>query len=70
MDGARSMYGGRDVVHTESSWENLTEGDPLVDLDKDGKIRLKWIFKTCDGETWTGLICPRIGTGGGCLRTQ
>lgn len=70
MDRARSMYGGRDEVHTGSYWGNLMEGDPLVDLDKDGKIRLKRIFKTCDGETRTGLICPRIGTGGGCLRTQ
>jgi len=41
------------------------EGDHLVDLDTDGKIRLKWIFKTCDGETCIGLICPMIGTGAG-----
>lgn len=70
MDGVCSMYGGRDEVHTGFSWGNLTEEDLLVDLDEDWKIRLKWIFKTCNGETWTGLICPRIGTGGGCLRTQ
>ena len=55
MDGARSTYGGwREKVHTGFCWGNLTEGAPLVYLEKDGKIRLKWIFKKCDGEAWTG----------------
>jgi len=27
------------------------------------RIVLKWIFKMCNGETWTGLIRLRIGTG-------
>jgi hypothetical protein len=33
----------------------------------DGRIILKWIFKTWDGGAWTGLIWLRIGTGGGLL---
>jgi hypothetical protein len=30
----------------------------------DGRIILKWILNKGDGEAWTGLIWPRIGTGG------
>ena len=32
-------------VHTEFLWENLRERDHFEDLDVDGKIILKWIFK-------------------------
>ena len=28
---------------------------------------IKWIFTKWDGETWTGLVWLRIGTGGGHL---
>jgi hypothetical protein len=28
---------------------------------------LKWFYKKLDGETWTGLIWLRVGTGGGLL---
>jgi hypothetical protein len=38
-------------------------GDPGVD----GKIILKWIFKTSDGAWTTGLSWLRIGTGGGLV---
>jgi len=32
-------------VHTGFWWGNLGEGDHLEDLDIDGGIVLKWIFK-------------------------
>jgi hypothetical protein len=53
--------------HTRFLSEELKETDHLEDLGADGRILLKRIFKTWDGEAWTGLICLRIGTGGGRL---
>ena len=46
---------------------NLREGDRTEDQGVDGKIMLKWIFEKWDGETCTGSIWFRIGTGGGLL---
>jgi len=48
-------------------WGDLEERDHLADLDVDGRIILKWIFKEWGGEAWTGLIWLMIGTGGGLL---
>jgi len=39
------------------------ERRPLGNLDIGGRILFKWIFKTWDGEAWTGLVWCRIGTG-------
>jgi hypothetical protein len=66
MGGACSTYGGKREVHTGFWFGDLSEGDHLKDPDIDGRIILKWIFKTLDG-AWTGLSWLRIGTGGGLL---
>jgi hypothetical protein len=54
-------------VHTGFWWGDLRERDHLEDLRIDWRIILKWIFKKCDGEAWSGLLWFRIGTGGGLL---
>jgi hypothetical protein len=63
---ARVGGGGREV-HAGFWWEDLREGDHLGDPGGDGRIILKCIFKKWNGGIWTGLIWPRIGTGGGRL---
>jgi hypothetical protein len=36
----------------------------LEDPGVDGRIQIRWIFRKCDVEEWTGLIWLTIGTGG------
>ena len=46
---------------------NPMESNQLEDLVTDGRILVRWIFKKWDGETRTGTIWLRTGTGGGRL---
>ena len=58
--------GGR--IGTYRVWRgDLTERGHLQDLDVDGTIIFKWMFKKWDGMSRTGLIWLRIGTGGWLL---
>ena len=43
------------------------ERDHLEDSGVDGRIILQCVIKKWDGETWTGLLWLKIGTGGGLL---
>jgi len=50
-------------VHTGFWWEI----DHLEDSRVDGRIILRWIFRKWEGETWTGMMWLRVGTGGWLL---
>ena len=51
-------------------WGYLSERDDLEDLDVDGKITVKWIFKKWNWEMWTGFIWLRLGTSLAGLRRR
>jgi len=46
-------------------WRDMRERGHLEDIRVDGRIILIWIFKEWDRKAWIGMICARIGTGGG-----
>jgi len=48
-------------------WGNLMERDHWGDPGIDGRIILRWIFRTWDMGIWTGSRWLRIGTGGELL---
>jgi hypothetical protein len=51
---------GKREVDTAFWWGDLREGDHLGDPSVDGKIILKWIFKTWDwGMDWIELAQDR-----------
>jgi len=58
---------GRGKVHTGFRWGHLRDRDRLEELDVDGMVILKCIFKKCGREAWTGLLWLGTGTGGGLL---
>jgi hypothetical protein len=57
----------RKEAHTGFWWGNLRAQGYLEDPGIDGRLILKWIIRKWDGVAYTGLICFRIGIGGGHL---
>jgi len=58
IDRACSRYGGD---------ERCVLGFGGETTGFDGRIILRWIFRTWDGKVSTGLMCLRTGIGGGLL---
>jgi hypothetical protein len=54
---------GRGEAHKGFWLGNLRERDHLEDPYVDGRIILRWIFRTWDVRAWIGSSWLRIGTG-------
>jgi hypothetical protein len=58
---------GRGEVCTQFWWGNLRKRDHWGDLDVEGRIILRWIFRKWKGVMGTGWSWLRIATVGGHL---
>jgi hypothetical protein len=65
MGGACSAF-GRGERRVQGFGRENRKRDHWGDPGADGKMILRWIFRTCDG-AWNESIWLRIGTGGGHL---
>ena len=50
-------------THTGFLWGDMRDRYHLEHPGACGRIIIKWMFKKCDREAWTGLISVRIGKG-------
>jgi len=64
MGGACSQM-GRGEAYIGFWWGSQKERDHLGDPGKDGRIKLKWIFRKWDVGVWTGSIRLMIVPDGG-----
>jgi len=58
---------GTEQVHMWFWWGEPDGKRPLVRSRRRSENNVKWIFKKCDEEAWTGSRWLRIGTAGGRL---
>jgi len=66
MGEACSMLWETGEVHIEFWWGDPRERDRLKDPGIDGRIILKWIFKTWDREDWTRIDLAQDRAAGAC----